>query len=634
MEKKVQIDLLIESTKAQNTLDGLERSAARLRTELGKAKVGTEEYKKLNQALVETSKKVKNLELGFEALDNEQVASEIGSVAGAVGDVTAAMVLLGGENETLEEMAKNIETALGVSMAFKGAIEGFSSAFKLFNNVLKASPIFLLVAIIAAIGTGIAAVITYWDEFVDALRDARDFIFGLFNGIIEFFTGTEDAIQTASMAEKKAHEQRTAQQKEITKLHKERLSQIKAEMDAENEAFNDRQEVFDLDIARMEAEGKNSDALKRAKIEDQLEHEKFVLDSINKQIESWTKYYEDLFVMSGKSREDFIKQMKGQGIDLEALQAEALELVEKQNRKIFQAETELIDFQRQIREKNSKEEVDKVEETLQEVEDLRSDFLNRLEAAENEFLDGQLDKFQKEENAVRDKYFNLIEEAKLYGEDTVILEMALAEQLNDIERRKQEELDAIKDEAAKKEKDRRKEVIELAKQGAQDLLNAGQQLAQLQSQRELKRLQEKTKRGEELTKSEIKRLQRQDKINKAFALAQIAADTARGISGAIAAGAGIPFPANLGAIASGIAAVISGAAQASQVLGESVEIPTVDTDTGASADTSGTEETPDLNEIQFGSTLLNQPQQVYVVESDITATQGNVAAIEQAATFG
>ena len=137
MAKKVQIDLLIESTKAHNTLNGLERSAARLRTELGKAKVGTEEYKKLNQALVETTKKVKNLELGFEALDNEQIASEIGSVSGAIGDVTAAMVLLGGENETLEEMAKNIETALGVSMAFKGAIEGVSSAMKLWTNVIS-----------------------------------------------------------------------------------------------------------------------------------------------------------------------------------------------------------------------------------------------------------------------------------------------------------------------------------------------------------------------------------------------------------------------------------------------------------------------------------------------------------------
>jgi len=634
MAEKVQIDFTVDGAPAAKTLGELETKAEQLNEALRGAEIGSTEYKKLNQQLVETNREVKNLELGFEALDNEQVASEIGSVAGAVGDVTSAMILLGGENETLEEMAKNIETALGVSMAFKGAIEGFSSAFKLFNNVLKASPIFLLVAIIAAIGTGIAALITYWDEFIDGLRDARDFIFGLFNGIIEFFTGTEDAIQTASMAEKKAHEQRTAQQKEITKLHKERLSQIKAEMDAENEAFNDRQEVFDLDIARMEAEGKNSDALKRAKIEDQLEHEKFVLDSINKQIESWTKYYEDLFVMSGKSREDFIKQMKGQGIDLEALQAEALELVEKQNRKIYQAETELIDFQRQIREKNSKEEVEKVEETLQEVEDLRSDFLNRLEAAENEFLDGQLDKFQREENAVRDKYFNLIEEAKQYGEDTVILEMALAEQLNDIKRRQAEEEAEIERKKQEEIDAAREKSVELAKQGAQDLLNAGQQLAQLQSQRELKRLQEKTKRGEELTKSEIKRLQRQDKINKAFALAQIAADTARGISGAIAAGAGLLFPANLGAIASGIAAVISGAAQASQVLGESVEIPTVDTDTGASADTSGTEETPDLNEIQFGSTLLNQPQQVYVVESDITATQGNVAAIEQAATFG
>ena len=190
------------------------------------------------------------------------------------------------------------------------------------------------------------------------------------------------------------------------------------------------------------------------------------------------------------------------------------------------------------------------------------------------------------------------------------------------------------DKALQKKIDKQKQANEVLKQGAQDLLNAAEQLANFQSERELKRLQEKVDRGEELTKSEIKRLKRQDKINKAFAVAQIAADTARGISGAIAAGAGLPFPANLGAIASGVAAVLSGAVQAAQVLGESVEIPTVDTETGATSDTSGTEETPDINEIQFGSTLLNQPQKVFVVESDITNAQGNVAAIEEAATFG
>ena len=75
----------------------------------------------------------------MEALDNEQVASELGSVAGAVGDMTAAFVLLGGSGGALEETAQNIEKALGISMAFKGAIEGLSSGRKLFNNLLKQS---------------------------------------------------------------------------------------------------------------------------------------------------------------------------------------------------------------------------------------------------------------------------------------------------------------------------------------------------------------------------------------------------------------------------------------------------------------------------------------------------------------
>jgi glycerol-3-phosphate acyltransferase PlsY len=45
---------------------------------------------------------------------------------------------------------------------------------------------------------------------------------------------------------------------------------------------------------------------------------------------------------------------------------------------------------------------------------------------------------------------------------------------------------------------------------------------------------------------------------KRFALVQIALDTAKGIAAAVAAGAGLVFPANLPAIAAGIAAVLSG----------------------------------------------------------------------------
>ena len=54
--------------------------------------------------------------------------------------------------------------------------------------------------------------------------------------------------------------------------------------------------------------------------------------------------------------------------------------------------------------------------------------------------------------------------------------------------------------------------------------------------------------------------------SKALALAEIAANTARGIAAAVAAGAGLLFPANIPAIASGISAVLGGIAQAKSAL--------------------------------------------------------------------
>ena len=56
--------------------------------------------------------------------------------------------------------------------------------------------------------------------------------------------------------------------------------------------------------------------------------------------------------------------------------------------------------------------------------------------------------------------------------------------------------------------------------------------------------------------------------------------------------------------------------------------------TGGGTDTGGTDTVPDLDPLGFGSTLLNQPNKVYVTETDITATQGKVSVIEASATFG
>ena len=124
MAEKVVLDIEIGTSGSQRTLGQLEEQAELLNEELRKVPLGTKAFKDLQKQLIGVNKEIKNTELSMEALDNEQVASELGSVAGAVGDMTAAFVLLGGSGGALEETAQNIEKALGISMAFKGAIEG------------------------------------------------------------------------------------------------------------------------------------------------------------------------------------------------------------------------------------------------------------------------------------------------------------------------------------------------------------------------------------------------------------------------------------------------------------------------------------------------------------------------------
>ncbi len=138
-DEKISLELFIEADKANMTLGDLEQGFEQMSERLKQVGRGSEEFKTLSNAMARTSAEIKNIELGFEGLDREQVASELGSVAGAVGDLTTSFILLGGENETLEQIGQNIEKAILISMGLKGAIEGISSAQKLWNNVLKQS---------------------------------------------------------------------------------------------------------------------------------------------------------------------------------------------------------------------------------------------------------------------------------------------------------------------------------------------------------------------------------------------------------------------------------------------------------------------------------------------------------------
>jgi len=154
------IDLALSTDTANATIGDLEKSVEVLSDKLKGVDRGTEEFDRLSSKLIETNRELKNVELSLEALDSEQVASELGSVAGAVGDVTTSFILLSGEgNETLEEIANRVETAIGVAVGFKGAIEGIQSGLKLYRNFsdrVKESAVFLKLQTVAQNGLNTA----------------------------------------------------------------------------------------------------------------------------------------------------------------------------------------------------------------------------------------------------------------------------------------------------------------------------------------------------------------------------------------------------------------------------------------------------------------------------------------------
>ncbi len=130
------------------------------------------------------------------------------------------------------------------------------------------------------------------------------------------------------------------------------------------------------------------------------------------------------------------------------------------------------------------------------------------------------------------------------------------------------------------------------------------------------------------------------KTAKAAALAGILIDTAKGISGAIAAGAGVPFPANLGAIATGVASVLAGIANAKGIFAkvgggdDNVDTPT-SIDTGSAGAGGMGALIPNIENIEQ-PTLGGTDQasiQAYVIENDISNAQALQQELDTQATL-
>ena len=186
------------------------------------------------------------------------------------------------------------------------------------------------------------------------------------------------------------------------------------------------------------------------------------------------------------------------------------------------------------------------------------------------------------------------------------------------EKKKQDEQDELDEEKKAEEKvERDKQIID----NAVGMMNALLNLSKTKAEKEKTQLDNDLKKGLITEKQYNKKLQQieeeQLRKEKQAALIQIGVDTARGISGAVQAGSGLVFPANLAAISTGILAVLAGVAQAAGVLGQTVDAGSTDMPDDTIEDMGG-----DVPAITFGAIGTEPPPvQAYVVESDVSDAQ-------------
>ena len=513
--------------------------------------------------------------------------------------------------------------------------------------------------------------------------------------VAEFFGFVEKGTVANMQAERKQQAERRQASAELGKQHAERLNQIKKEFDETIKASKSKIDSLKLEKATLEANGKNSAAVNLQILEEQLAQTKAILYANDQKLKSWIQYYAGQAALRGQSHEEYINQMKDQGTDLYRLQEAANELIKQNETAVRYAELEITKFKREESEKregiaktaadkqkaidekragiakaaadkqkeiDDKLAADKLAADQKSIEDQakiekeisdrkiqeKNNYIAEVEKLETDYYDSLLTDQQREENAVREKYFNLIEQAKQYGEDYSLLLIA-----------QDAELKIITDEFAKKAADKIKEDnlqrIELQKEyaeniiaGATAVVNIIDSINTIANKKEIDRIKKKQEAGEQLSKKEENKLKRDIAMQKAFAIAKIAIDTASALTSAIAgatASAAAAGPAAVAFtpvfIATQIATVLAAVGSALAII--NAPTPAIGGGGGGGAGggvgdtTEGAPDPtpPDTELFKTGQSILNQPpMKVYVLEQDISDTQSNVAQIKQQATFG
>jgi hypothetical protein len=583
--------------------------------------------------------------------------TESAAVQKAIQNVIAVQGIMNGVLSVANALNKN-ETAgmylrLGLQKLQKASTIAMIAVQKALNAAMLNNPIGYIVL---GIGALIALFVAFKKPIMDvinsfkSLGDVLNFLISPFTSVLKWMGLIEDK-------EAKVEKQRQDQSKANRARYDERIRQIKKERQEYVKAKDEEISALELQIDTLDAEGKATEELRLQVLEAERDKIKANIDSAREILKAKLDLFEAQAKLNGKSNEEFGRSI---GVDFQASVDGYKQLLNKQEESLQRAENNITRFNREQLEKRQqnqqaalkektaaeakaaeekaaaeakalKEKTEAEEKAAQARASAEAKLNEQIAKIREDYRISLLEDQEKEIDAVRLKYEQLLIDAEEFGLNTAELKEAQEYELAQIEDKYRQEKEA-------KDKELREQQVAATIESAEHLISIVESINSIANDKEIARIKKKQEAGEKLTNSEIKRLQRQQKIEKAVAIAQIAIDTAKAISGAVAVGATTgPFPANIPAILLGIAAVLSGVAQANKI----INAPAVDVSSGGISDSGGLNDDiikentpPNTDQFNTGSTQITPPTKVYVLEQDITDTQGMVAKIKQQATFG
>ena len=523
-----------------------------------------------------------------------------GAITGATSGFAAvqgAMALVGTESEALEQTLLKVQGALALQQGVQGVLEysksiGLASkATKAFNAIVRLNPLALLV-------TTLVAIIGYFAVFTDAIDVAIQGLKDLTDWIgITGFAEEKRAKRQAEIAEKQAEYRKAeieylkAQGKNTAELEKQILREALAIKEREKErfaAFNNRQLEIAADIEILELKGKIA-AIDKAEAERQKQYAADRLNATRQIQDAQVELLEE-----GSEKEIVENKLKFDRLREDTLKATNLTRKEKQK---------LIDLYDKQEMESHKKIVDNF---IAELERQQTETKNRIDAFNNSFQDeieaiseqnyqNTLTDQEREVLAVQDKYFRLETLAEGNAEALKEIEIAKANELNDINLKYQKEEIEI-EEATQEQK------IAAVKNTLSTIANLAELFAG-ESEREQKKA---------------------FKIQKAANIAQATIDTYASAVSSYNSLSGIPVVGPVLGGAAAAAAVTAGLLNiksiAQQEFGGGVgDTPAVPSDVGGGG-------APQFNVVGDSGVnqlaqLQQQPTQAYVVSGEVTTAQ-------------